>query len=241
IRSWSDPLATWDHDAGIKVPAGIDVELMFTEGALLLDRVAGSLPRRAMQRRTVADAAKALRDTTRPPGARLAVWSDPALRAVLHEHPIRDLLTHEGPYPVFADRQRALVGSWYEFFPRSEGAYVDPDTGATVSGTFRTAAERLTGVAEMGFDVVYLPPIHPIGKINRKGPNNTLTPGPDDVGSPWAIGSDEGGHDAIHPDLGTWEDFDAFVARAAELGLEVALDLALQAAPDHPWVTSHPE
>ena len=93
----------------------------------------------------------------------------------------------------------------------------------------------------MGFDVIYLPPIHPIGEVNRKGPNNTLTPGPDDTGSPWAIGSKDGGHDAIHPDLGTLDDFDAFVARAGSLGLEVALDLALQAAPDHPWVTSHPE
>ena len=93
----------------------------------------------------------------------------------------------------------------------------------------------------MGFDVIYLPPIHPIGEVNRKGPNNTLTPGPEDPGSPWAIGSKDGGHDAIHPDLGTFEDFDAFVARAGELGLEVALDLALQAAPDHPWVTTHPQ
>ena len=109
------------------------------------------------------------------------------------------------------------------------------------SGTFRTAAKRLDAVAAMGFDVIYLPPIHPIGEVNRKGPNNTLTPGPDDTGSPWAIGSKDGGHDAIHPDLGTFEDFDAFVARAGELGLEVALDLALQAAPDHPWVTEHPE
>ncbi|MDP9823787.1 alpha-1,4-glucan--maltose-1-phosphate maltosyltransferase [Nocardioides massiliensis] len=241
IRAWSDPLATWDHDAGIKVPAGIDVELMFTEGALLLDRVADSLPKRGRDRRTVTDAAKALRDTTRPPGARLSAWADPALTAVLHAHPLRDLLSTEGPYPLFADRSRALVGSWYEFFPRSEGAYVDPTTGKTVSGTFRTAAERLHGVAAMGFDVVYLPPIHPIGKVNRKGPNNTLTPGPDDVGSPWAIGSDEGGHDAIHPDLGTFDDFDAFVARAGDLGLEIALDLALQAAPDHPWVKSNPE
>ena len=109
------------------------------------------------------------------------------------------------------------------------------------SGNFRTAAKRLEGVAAMGFDVIYLPPIHPIGEVNRKGPNNTLTPGPDDTGSPWAIGSKDGGHDAIHPDLGDFDDFDAFVARARDLGLEVALDLALQAAPDHPWVTSHPE
>ena len=140
-----------------------------------------------------------------------------------------------------ADRNRALFGSWYEFFPRSEGATRDAKTGTVTSGTFLTAAERLDAVADMGFDVIYLPPIHPIGEVNRKGPNNTLTPGPEDTGSPWAIGSKDGGHDAIHPELGTFADFDAFVARAAELGLEVALDLALQAAPDHPWVTTHPQ
>ena len=131
--------------------------------------------------------------------------------------------------------------AWYEFFPRSEGATYDEKTGTVVSGTFRTAAERLDAVAAMGFDVIYLPPIHPIGEVNRKGPNNTLDPGPTDPGSPWAIGSKDGGHDAIHPDLGTLDDFDAFVAKAAAVGLEVALDLALQCAPDHPWVTSHPE
>ena len=165
----------------------------------------------------------------------------PEVAAVLAAHPIRELLTVEGPYPAYADRQRALFSSWYEFFPRSEGATKDAKTGKVTSGTFRTAAKRLDAVAAMGFDVIYLPPIHPIGEVNRKGPNNTLDPGPDDTGSPWAIGSKDGGHDAIHPDLGTFEDFDAFVARARELGLEVALDLALQAAPDHPWVTTHPE
>jgi starch synthase (maltosyl-transferring) len=139
------------------------------------------------------------------------------------------------------DRNRALYSSWYEFFPRSEGARYDHETGKVISGTFATAAERLEAVAAMAFDVVYLPPIHPIGEVNRKGPNNTLTPGPDDPGSPWAIGSRFGGHDAVHPDLGTLKDFDAFVDRARSLGLEVAIDLALQAAPDHPWVTSHPE
>ena len=109
------------------------------------------------------------------------------------------------------------------------------------SGNFTTAAKRLDGVAAMGFDVIYLPPIHPISKVNRKGPNNTLTPGPEDTGSPWAIGSVDGGHDAIHAELGTFDDFDAFVARAREVGLEVALDLALQCAPDHPWVKTYPE
>ena len=130
---------------------------------------------------------------------------------------------------------RDSYGSWYEFFPRSQGAYVDAD-GHWVSGTFDTSWERLDAAAAMGFDVVYLPPIHPIGTAFRKGKDNTLTPGPDDPGSPWAIGSSDGGHDTIHPDLGTFDDLDRFVAHAHDLGMEVALDFALQASPDHPWV-----
>ena len=241
VEAWSDPFATWKHNAEIKVPAGIDVELMFTEGALLLEKVAAQLPKKDPARTVVADALTGIRDTKRPDQVRLAAALTPAVLAVVHDHPVRELVTTEGPYRFVADRERALYGSWYEFFPRSEGAYVDERTGKVVSGTFRTAAERLPAVADMGFDIVYLPPIHPIGEVNRKGPNNTLTPGPDDVGSPWAIGSRHGGHDAVHPDLGTIKDFDAFVKRARQEGLEVALDLALQAAPDHPWVEAHPE
>jgi starch synthase (maltosyl-transferring) len=142
------------------------------------------------------------------------------------------------------DRRRALFGSWYEFFPRSEGAVAERDTGPKVapkSGNFRSAAKRLPAIAQMGFDIVYLPPIHPIGTQFRKGRNNTLTPEQYDPGSPWAIGSEDGGHDAIHPDLGTFEDFADFVARARDLGMEIALDLALQCSPDHPWVKEHPE
>ena len=241
IQAWSDPLATWEHDAGLKIPAGVDVELMFTEARLLLNRViaGGGLDDREVG--IVSGAAQAAADDDRPVEARLAVLQGQDLVDVLTRHPLRELVTHEGPYPLYADRNLALFSSWYEFFPRSEGATRNPKTGKVTTGDFRTAAERLDAVAAMGFDVIYLPPIHPIGEVNRKGPNNTLTPGPDDTGSPWAIGSKDGGHDAIHPDLGTFDDFDAFVARANELGLEVALDLALQAAPDHPWVTSHPQ
>jgi len=248
IQAWSDPLATWAHDAGIKIPAGVDVELMFTEGRLLMERVLGRGDLDPREQHVVAGAAEAAADTDRPVEARLAVLQSAELDTVLRDHPLRELATVEGPYALYADRQRALFGSWYEFFPRSEGAARDEATGEVTSGTFRTAAERLDAVAAMGFDVVYLPPIHPIGEVNRKGPNNQAStstvddPAPADwTGSPWAIGSKDGGHDAVHPDLGTLEDFDAFVARARELGLEVALDLALQAAPDHPWVTEHPE
>ena len=241
VQAWSDPIATWQHDAGLKIPAGVDVELMFTEGALLLERVLEGLGARSADRKILQAAVTAARDTTRPVEARLAQLQSREVSEVLAAHPLRELVTVEGPYPAYADRDRALFGSWYEFFPRSEGATRDAATGKVTSGSFRTAAKRLEAVAAMGFDVIYLPPIHPIGEVNRKGPNNTLTPGPDDTGSPWAIGSKDGGHDAIHPDLGDFADFDAFVARARDLGLEVALDLALQAAPDHPWVTSHPE
>src|SRR3954454_20549706 len=240
IHAWSDPIATWEHNAGLKIPAGVDVELMFEEGRLLCAKVLAEVDPAGREGKLLQGAIDAAGDPGRPPAARLAVLQDPDLVAALEAHPIRELVTVEGPYPAYADRPLALFGSWYEFFPRSEGAYVDAD-GKVVSGTFQTAAKRLEAVADMGFDVVYLPPIHPIGEVNRKGPNNSLVAGPDDVGSPWAIGSKDGGHDTLHPVLGTFEDFDAFVARAGQLGLEVAIDLALQTAPDHPWATEHPE
>ncbi|NJP53994.1 alpha-1,4-glucan--maltose-1-phosphate maltosyltransferase, partial [Streptomyces sp. SBST2-5] len=167
--------------------------------------------------------------------ARLAAALTPEVDAVLARYPLRELVTSSDPLPLLVERERALYGSWYEFFPRSEGTAEQPH------GTFRTAARRLPAIAAMGFDVVYLPPIHPIGTTFRKGPNNTLDAGPDDVGVPWAIGSPEGGHDAVHPQLGTLEDFTWFVQRAGELGLEIALDFALQCSPDHPWVHKHPE
>ncbi len=242
VHAWSDPVATWEHAAAIKVPAGIDVELMFTEATLLLEQVRELLPKKATaEAKILAGALAAAGDSTRPDEARLAQLLADDVSAVLTAYPLRELVSVAGPFPAYADRERALYGSWYEFFPRSEGAVQDAETGAMTSGTFVTAAKRLDAVAAMGFDVIYLPPIHPIGEVNRKGPNNTLTPGPTDPGSPWAIGSKDGGHDAIHPELGDFAAFDAFVARAGELGLEVALDLALQAAPDHPWVTTHPE
>ena len=143
-------------------------------------------------------------------------------------------------YPIRADRERALVGSWYEFFPRSEGAIKNTD-GTITSGTFISATKRLPAVAAMGFDVLYLPPIHPIGVAHRKGPNNSLTAGPNDPGVPWAIGNSDGGHDGINPALGTMKDFENFVAAAKKAGLEIALDLALQTSPDHPWVKSNPQ
>jgi starch synthase (maltosyl-transferring) len=239
IEAWSDPLGTWRHDAEIKIPLGQDVELVFEEGARLHERAAQGVPE--SERAEVLKAVAAMRDRDRAPVDRLAPATDPRLVDVLDRHPLRDLVTESEHHRIWVDRERALFGSWYEFFPRSEGAHRRPDSGQMVSGTFRTAMDRLPAVAEMGFDIVYLPPIHPIGRAFRKGPNNTLDAGPDDPGSPWAIGGPEGGHDSIHPDLGSFDDFDEFVARTRELGMEVALDLALQASPDHPWAAAHPE
>lgn len=287
VEAWSDPIATWLHDAEIKIPRGMDVDMMCEEGARLFERAARAVrqadcpaagghttpqarnghipaqPRSAKQaakpvgrqagkpedgsaesacghRAALLAVAATLRDGDRDPRARLSVVQLPETAALLAAHPLRDLVTRSRPRKIQVSRRRALYGSWYEFFPRSEGAVVD-GAGVSKSGTFQTAARRLPAVARMGFDVVYLPPIHPIGHTFRKGRNNTLSPEADDPGSPWAIGSEDGGHDAIHPDLGTIDDFDAFVGRARELGMEVALDLALQCSPDHPWVREHPE
>jgi starch synthase (maltosyl-transferring) len=235
VEAWGDPIATWRHHAGIKIPAGMDTELVLEEGARLHERAATAVPKSKGRRDTILTAVDALRDEERPAAARLAAALTPEVDKVLARHPLRELVTSSEPLPLLVERERALYGAWYEFFPRSEGTPERPH------GTFRTAAERLPAIAEMGFDVVYLPPVHPIGTTFRKGPDNTLSAGPDDVGVPWAIGSPEGGHDAVHPDLGTIDDFDAFVRRAADLGLEVALDFALQCSPDHPWVQKHPD
>ena len=248
VEAWADPIASWHHDAAIKIPAGQDVELMLTEGALLFERAARRIPqppgasRPAAARTALRGLAARMRDRGLTPWDRLAATEDPAIAAILTTWPLRQLVTRSRPLTVQVDRERALYGSWYELFPRSEGVQIDPmGRRAPTSGTLRTAAKRLDAVAAMGFDVVYLPPVHPIGTTFRKGRNNTLTPGEGEPGSPWAIGSAEGGHDALHPDLGTMDDFDAFVARTRELGMEIALDLALQASPDHPWVKQHPE
>ena len=264
VEAWADPIADWQHDAGIKVPRGQDIELMMAEGALLFERASKSIIRSSrirqpepgpgepaadgkpippdVARAALAEVAATLRDPGLTPWDRLAATRQPEIIRILWAYPLREFVTRSRRMPLVVDRERALYGSWYEFFPRSEGVQIDPmGRREPVSGTFRTATRRLDAIAEMGFDVVYLPPVHPIGMAFRKGRNNTLDPQPGDPGSPWAIGSPDGGHDSIHPDLGTFEDFDAFVARTRDLGMEVALDFALQASPDHPWVKEHPE
>ncbi len=237
-EAFADDFATWHHAAHVKVQAGVDVDLMRESGALLLLRAAAEKERPAPERKLLTAAAHSLRDEqiTEP----LEVIDDPRLAAIFSARPARSLTTLDDERLLRVERERAGVGAWYEFFPRSEGAKRLKD-GTIRSGTFRSAAKRLPAVARMGFDVLYLPPIHPIGRTHRKGANNTLDAGPRDPGSPWAIGSADGGHDAVHPDLGTLADFRAFVRAARAEGIEVALDLALQASPDHPWVREHPE
>ena len=242
VEAWGDPIGHWRHDAGIKIPRGQDVELMLAEGAILFDRAARSPLRPIPHRSALAAVAARLADPGIAPWDRMAAADDEEIAAILDAAPLRELLTRSAVYPLVVHRTRALYGAWYEFFPRSEGVRPDPMGGHEPrGGTLRTAMCRLEPIARMGFDVVYLPPIHPIGTTARKGRNNALHAGPGDPGSPWAIGSPDGGHDAIHPELGTFADFDAFVARTRELGMEVALDLALQTSPDHPWVAEHPD
>ncbi len=246
VEAWSDPLSTWHHAVTVKIDAGQGPEDLANDlesGARLFDRLAKSWPK--PERPRAAQVAAALRDTTRELTERVAPALDPAVEQLIEQAPVRELVSRSARYRVWVDRPRALYGSWYEFFPRSIGAELAGDQTYPARparhGTLKDAADHLDYVADMGFDVVYLPPVHPIGEVNRKGPNNSLARNEWDVGSPWAIGSAEGGHDTVHPQLGTLEDFRAFVDRARELGMEVALDYALQAAPDHPWVSAHPE
>lgn len=241
VEGWSDPYSTWRKTAEAKVPENQDIELVFAEGVQLFEH-AGK--RRGLGRKQAAiltDAARAMADTDRPAPARLAAATAPQVLHVLEENPVREFVSASLEFPLRVEREVALFSSWYEMFPRSEGARFDTKTGRWISGTLTTAAQRLRAIAKMGFSIVYLTPIHPIGTTFRKGRNNTLHALPGDPGSPYAIGSAEGGHDAIHPELGDFDDFDDFVSQAHELGLEVAMDLALQCSPDHPWVKAHPE
>ena len=240
VQAYADEYATWRHNAEVKIPAGIDVELMLTIAHDLLTTAAADKRRSTAERRHLSEAARVVADADRGVDERFQAAIDDRIKRILTERPVVALPSLSPTRAVLVERTRAGVGSWYEFFPRSEGAKRLPD-GSWQSGTFRTAAKRLPEIAAMGFDVVYLPPIHPIGRTFRKGPNNTLEAGENDPGSPWAIGGPEGGHDAIHPDLGTEKDFVFFLGKAKQAGLEIALDLALQASPDHPWVTQHPE
>jgi starch synthase (maltosyl-transferring) len=235
ILAWTDYYATWLDGLRKNHAAGKDVGIDLADGAALLDR---RRKKTAAKDRGFVDAAIEALTGDASVELKVAAAGDPDLLAALSRNPERlDLTVSKPDLPLWVDRERALFSSWYEMFPRSEGA-----TEST-SGTFSDAAKRLPAIADMGFDVLYLPPIHPIGRTNRKGTEgpHDLNPGPDAPGVPWAIGGEAGGHTAVHPDLGTIEDFDEFVAEAGRHGLEVALDFAIQCSPDHPWVTEHPE
>jgi len=233
VEGWIDHFETWCRDLEKRISAGQDVAVDVLIGAGLIERAA---------ERATGEDAKLLRnwaqklreDKSGLSGTAVAL--DRKLRQLMQHYPDRSLASqYDKQLSVIVDREKARFSTWYELFPRSCSAQPGRH------GTFRDCEEWLPYVASMGFDVIYLPPIHPIGKTFRKGRNNSLPAQPDDVGSPWAIGSTEGGHKSIHPDLGTLQDFRRFVSKAVDLGVEVALDIALQCTPDHPYVQQHRE
>jgi starch synthase (maltosyl-transferring) len=232
VSAWVDAFLSWRRDFERRVEAD-DLRVAAKVGSSLI--AAAATRARGADRRQLSEWARRLAATADIDALR-DVALDAAMAGLAHRYPDRSYETaYPVEFPVEVDRPRAAFSSWYELFPRSTADRPGDH------GTFRDSESRLPYVAEMGFDVVYLPPIHPIGRVRRKGANNALVAGPDDVGSPWAIGSAEGGHKALHPALGTLDDFRSFRSRAESLGLEVALDIAFQCAPDHPYVEAHPE
>ncbi|MGE8692824.1 alpha-1,4-glucan--maltose-1-phosphate maltosyltransferase [Bifidobacterium bifidum] len=243
IEGWEDTYKSWLHDAAIKVKVNDDVENALESGAQLLERWAKTADAKlsAAQRKTLVAAAATMKDTSLTPEARLAAATSEPVAQLHLTNPLRDGVSPSQPQRFLVQRPESSFAAWYQFFPRSEGAYVDPETGKIVQGTLKTSVSGLERAKAEGFNIVYLPPIFPIGKTNRKGRNNALEAGPDDPGSPFGIGSELGGHDTVDPLLGNMDDFKALVAKAHELGLEIALDFALQCSPDHPWVKQHPD
>jgi len=230
IEAWIDPFATYCHDLEKKYHAGVEVKLELEEGRLMLGKGI------ELSQGALRDELQAVQQ--RLPGLsaddQVAVFLCESTARLMSEAEHRSYLTRSSDFPLDVDRPAAQFASWYELFPRS--ITDSPER----HGTFNDVHERLPMIRDMGFDVLYFPPIHPIGKQHRKGRNNALQAAPSDPGSPYAIGSDEGGHDAIHPELGTREDFRRLVAAAAEHGLEIALDFAIQCSQDHPWLKQHP-
>ena len=242
VEGWEDTYISWLHDATIKVQVGDDVENALISGSQLLARWASSSDAKlnAHQRKTLEAAAATMADALLSPQERLAAATSSDVSELHTSNPLRDGLSPSAPQRFKVERPKASFAAWYQFFPRSEGAVYDDQHGRIKQGTLVTALSGLERAKAEGFDIVYLPPIFPIGVTNRKGRNNSLIAGPNDPGSPFGIGSKLGGHDTVDPLLGTMDDFKAFCNRAHELGLEVALDFALQCSPDHPWVKQHP-
>jgi starch synthase (maltosyl-transferring) len=233
IEAWPDYFGSFTRDLKKRLDAGQDIAPELLEGAALVRRRARHAPPEDQE--PLANAAKALSDDNLHLELRQRVAFSQTLRDLMHG-PLspRDVARSEKS-PVRVDRREAAFAAWYELFPRSQG------TEPGRHGTFKDTELRIPEIAAMGFEVIYLPPIHPIGTVHRKGRNNTTTAEPGDVGSPWAIGSALGGHTAVHPELGTLEDFRSLVRVCREYGIEIALDFALQCAPDHPWVKEHPD
>ncbi len=238
IEAWRDAFGSWRHGLHRKVEAGVAVPVEVEEGRILVERALARAERAEaaddlrLMRRALATLKRARAEATK-----VAALDGEDLLAAMRRHPDRGFATRSAELPLVVDRERARFGAWYELFPRSQGR--DPEApGAT---TFGEAEWRLPDIAAMGFDVVYLPPIHPIGRRNRKGRNNSLDATPADPGSPYAIGSSDGGHDAVAPELGGIEGLVAFRRAVESHGMELAMDIAIQAAPDHPSVAAHPE
>jgi starch synthase (maltosyl-transferring) len=234
VEAWPDPYQSWVTDLKKRITAGQDITCELLEGATLLTLAARSRPFDLAHR--LLDASKKLGDPTLGIAARLEVAYSASVSADVSGPLVpEDRLRFEYSSEILVERELARFGAWYELFPRSQAK--EPGR----HGTFADVEERLPELAALGFDVIYLPPIHPIGTTHRKGHNNARTTQPGDVGCPWAIGSSEGGHDAVHPELGTFADFDQMVRTANDFGLEIALDFALQCSPDHPWCKAHPQ
>jgi starch synthase (maltosyl-transferring) len=238
VEAWRDLFGTWRHGIGRKVEAGVPVPVEIEEGRI---QVEAALKR--AEHAEAGDDVRIMREAlaalkrARSEATRVAALTADPLLAAMRRHPDRRYASRSAELPLVVDRERARFGAWYELFPRSQGR----DPKHPVATTFSEAEWRLPDIAAMGFDVVYVPPVHPIGRTNRKGRNNTLEPAPDDVGSPYAIGSAEGGHDAVARELGGLDQFLHFRQAVESHGMELAIDIAFQAAPDHPWVRSHPE
>jgi starch synthase (maltosyl-transferring) len=238
VCAWVDPFLSWQHDFTRRIDTD-DVRVAAATGAALIQQAAQRAGRHAdakLLRAWSRELALAGADAALPVEELQRIGSDAPRAAVAERYPdLRHAVTHPQAFPLTVERERARFSAWYEFFPRS--ASDDP----VRHGTFADCEAWLPYVKRMGFDVLYFPPIHPIGRARRKGRNNTLDAKPDDLGSPWAVGAAEGGHDAILGELGTPADFKRLVQRAAELDIDIALDIAFQCAPDHPWVTEHPQ
>jgi starch synthase (maltosyl-transferring) len=234
LKGWVDHFRTWQKDLKKKFEAGHEISVELMIGAELVDRAVRRAPK--TDREKLKEFSGLLRDSKKEPRSRVSAATDEVLTSLMAACPDQGLASgYSKKLRVTVDRKKALFSSWYEMFPRS------CDSTPAGHGRLKDCEALLPEIAEMGFDVLYLPPIHPIGKTNRKGKNNLAAVGPDAPGSPWAIGSPEGGHKAIHPRLGTMEDFERFAALALDHGLELAMDLAFQCSPDHPYIREHPE